>query len=191
MAAGKTSHRGLKLCYVSTAVFLVIIAVVVIALAFTIFKPKDPKIILHPEGLQNIGPSMFMNATVNVTFSTVISIENPNYGSFKFKNTTAYVNYHGDVAGEAPIVERHIPARYKLNITTSVSLVPLKLLENPHFLGDLGAGGFNLTSTATLPGKVSFLKIFKRHATVYNRCNISVFLQSKSAESICETKLKL
>jgi hypothetical protein len=191
MAAGKTSRRGLKLRCVSTAVFLVIIAVVVIALVFTIFKPKDPKIFLHPDGLQNIRPSIFMNATVNVTFSTVISIENPNYGSFKFKNTSVYVNYHGDAAGEAPIVGRRVAARDKLNITTAVSLVPLKLMKNSHFLGDLGAGSFNLTSTATLPGKVRFLKIFKLHATVYNRCNISVFLQSQSVDSICETKLKI
>ncbi|KAE8075734.1 hypothetical protein FH972_014426 [Carpinus fangiana] len=134
---------------------------------------------------------MFMNLTANYTFSTVISIENPNYGSFLFKNTTAYVNYHGDLVREAPIGGRHVPARVELNLTTSVSLVPRRLLNNSLFLGDLAAERFNLTSTATLPGKVNLLKIFKLHATVYNRCNISIFVHSRSVESICETKLKL
>ncbi|XP_059450817.1 uncharacterized protein LOC132181585 [Corylus avellana] len=193
MAAGKTSHRRLKICCAVTVVLLVIITVVAIALAFTIFKPKDPIITLHPEGLQNFtsGFSMFMNLTANFTFTTVISIENQNYGSFLFKNTTAYVNYRGDLVGEAPIAGRHVPARDKLNLTTSVSLVPRRLLDNSQFLGDLAAERFNLTSTATLPGKVSLLKIFKLHGTVNNRCNISIFVHSRSAESICQTKLKL
>jgi hypothetical protein len=193
MATGKTSHRRLKICCAVTVVLLVIIAVVAVSLAFTIFKAKDPIITLHPEGLQNItsGFSMSMNSTANYTFSTVISFENPNYGSFLFKNTTAYVNYHGDLVGEAPIGGRHVPARVKLNLTTSVSIVPRRLVNNSLFLGDLAAERFNLTTTAALPGKVSLLKIFKLHATVYNRCNISIFVHSQSTvESICETKIK-
>jgi hypothetical protein len=116
-------------CKSVTAVLLVVTAVVAVTLPFTIFKPKDPIITLHPEGLQNItsGFSIFMNLTANYTFGTIISIENPNYGSFLFKNTNAYVNYHGDLVGEAPISGRHVPAGVKLNLTNSVSLVPRRL----------------------------------------------------------------
>ncbi|KAG2712247.1 hypothetical protein I3760_04G115200 [Carya illinoinensis] len=192
MAAGKTSRGCLKSCCCVTAILLVIIAVVLLALSFTIFRPKDPKITLHVEGLQNIDLSLSMtNVKVNVTLATVITIENQNYGSFKFRNSTAHVHYHGDVVGETPVEERYVPARDKLNMTTYVIFLPGKLLKNRHFLADVGVGSLNLTSTATLPGRMNLLKIFEKHATVYNRCNISIFILTQSVESICHTKLKL
>ncbi|GMY09914.1 late embryogenesis abundant protein [Fagus crenata] len=187
MANEKTSRRGLKLCCGVTAIFLLIIVIVIITLSFTIFKPKDPKISLYPK-LQKIDLSSFVH---NLTLGTIIAIENPNYGAFTFKNTTSYVHYHGDVVGEAPIEHRFVPARHKLNVTTAVHLMAGKLLNNSHFPSDLVVGSMNLTSTATLPGKVIVLKIFKFHATVYNNCNISVFINPPKIESICETKLKL
>ena len=57
-----------------------------------------------------------------MSLGTVLAIKNPNYGSFKYKNPTSYVTYHGEVVGEAPIEQRYVPARHKLNITTSVEL---------------------------------------------------------------------
>ncbi|XP_041003958.1 uncharacterized protein LOC121249316 [Juglans microcarpa x Juglans regia] len=191
MAAGKTSRRGLKICCAVTAIFLVLIAAVLVALSFTMFKPKHPRISLHLEGLQNIDLLMLMNATANVTLGTVFTVENRNYASFRYKNSTAYVDFHGDLVGEALIGERNVPARGKLNVTPSVTLMTGNLVMNPHFFADLGSGSLNLTSTATLVGKTSLLKIFKKHATVYNRCNISVFVFTSSVESICETKLKM
>ncbi|XP_041003957.1 uncharacterized protein LOC121249315 [Juglans microcarpa x Juglans regia] len=191
MAAGKTSRRGLKICCAVTAIFLVLIAAVLVALSFTMLKPRDPRISLHLEGLQNIDLLMLMNTTANVTLGTVFTVENRNYASFRYKNSTAYVDFHGDLVGEALIGERNVPARGKLNVTTSVTLMTGNLVMNPHFFADLGSGSLNLTSTATLVGKTSLLKIFKKHATVYNRCNISVFVFTRSVESICETKLKM
>lgn len=190
MANGKPSRRSHKLCCGVTATFFVIFVIVIITLFFTIFKPKDPKISLYPEGIKNID---FSALTPNVTLSlgTVVAIENPNYGSFKYKNTTSYVTYHGEVVGEAPIEQRYVPARHKLNITTSVELKAGKLLINPHLLSDFAGGSLNLTSTAVLPGKVIVLNIFKFHATVYNSCNISVFISPQKVESMCKTKLKL
>ncbi|KAK7837017.1 hypothetical protein CFP56_021770 [Quercus suber] len=82
-------------------------------LLLDLIEPKDPKISLYPEGIKNID---FSALTPNVTLSlgTVVAIENPNYGSFKYKNTTSYVTYHGEVVGEAPIEQRYVRARHKL-----------------------------------------------------------------------------
>ena len=80
MATDKPSRRSHKLRCGVTATFLVIFVIVIITLFFTIFKPKDPKISLYPEGIKDID---FSALTPNVTLSlgTVVAIENPNYGS--------------------------------------------------------------------------------------------------------------
>ncbi|KAB1226358.1 hypothetical protein CJ030_MR1G020579 [Morella rubra] len=190
MAAGKTSRGGLKLCCVVTAVILVIIAIVVVVLGFTIFKPREPIISIHLLGLKTTNlPMLFMNAKQNATLPALVTIENPNYGAYKYKNSTSHVTFHGSLVGEAPLVGRYVPARRVVNITIHVSLVPEKLLTNPHFEKDYEAGNLNLTSTISLPGKVSFLKIFKMHGRIDTWCNTTVFLRAKVAESTCETRL--
>ncbi|KAF2292201.1 hypothetical protein GH714_016159 [Hevea brasiliensis] len=153
MANRKCSRRGLKICCGVTAIFLIILAIIFTSLALTIFKPKEPKIIAQPVGFDNFQAG---NMTVNATLSMVITIENPNYGSFKFSNSTGYVNYHGELVAEIPIKGDFVPAHSKVNITTSADLMADKLIENPYLLEDLLAGSLNFTSTAVLHGKEDF-----------------------------------
>ncbi|EEF32651.1 uncharacterized protein LOC8264283 [Ricinus communis] len=183
-----SSRRGLKIFCGVTAIFLIIVAVVFVSLAFTIFKPKDPQVFLHPSGLENL---QLANITSNVTMDMVITIGNPNYGSFKFRNSTGYVNYRGDVVGEIPVAEDLVPARSKTNITTSADLMAGKIMTNPEFFGDFLLGNLNMTATAVLHGKVSVLKIFNLHATTFTTCYISVFVNSRDIQSTCKSKIKL
>ena len=180
MANGKPSRRSHKLCCAVTEILFVIIT-----LFFTIFKPKDPKISLYPEGIKDID---FSALTPNVIRHCHCNWE-PKLWKLQYRNTTSYVTYHGEVVGEAPIEQRYAPARHNLNITTSVELKAGKLRINPHLLSDFAGGSLNLTSTAVLPGKVIVLNIFKFHATVYNSCNISDFISPQKVESMCKLKL--
>ncbi|OAY35144.1 uncharacterized protein LOC110627530 [Manihot esculenta] len=184
----KGSCRGLKICCGVTAIFLIIFAVIFTSLALTIFKPKDPKIIAHSFGLNNFESGNF---TANVTLSLVITIENPNYGSFMFRNSTGYVNYHEDLVAEIPIDGCFVPSHSTVNIPTSGALMEDKLLENPYLLPDIMAGSLNFTSSAVIYGKVSVLKILKLHATAYISCDISIFVPSQDIESTCNSKFKL
>ncbi|KAH7860181.1 hypothetical protein Vadar_010266 [Vaccinium darrowii] len=121
----------------------------------------------------------------------VITISNPNYGSFKFKNTKAFISYHGENVAEVPIGPELVPARGKLNIRTYASVTADKLVLNHHFLKDLVTGRFDLTSTATLHGKVSVLKVFKLRAQVYSTCDITIVVRTQGLESECESRIKL
>ncbi|KAI4305123.1 hypothetical protein L6164_028509 [Bauhinia variegata] len=192
MASDKTSHRGLKICLGVSALFTLIFTTVIVTLIFTIFKPKDPIITIHPVDFENINQLSFAsNVTLNVTLDVDIIIQNPNYASFKYHNSTAYVNYHDLVVSEVPIKAQFIPARSKINLTTSADFMVGKLIENPNFWLDFANGTLNFTSMATLPGKVTMLKIIKFNGTVNNRCDISVNISSKAVESKCLSKIKL
>ncbi|KAH7859518.1 hypothetical protein Vadar_002100 [Vaccinium darrowii] len=188
---GATSFRkGLKICGLTTFIFLIISVVVFVTLYFTMFKPKQPQVIAHPVSLENIEIQIYP-FSLNATIGLVITINNRNYGSFKYKNSTAYIDYHETNIAEVPIESESVPARGKLDLSTYANVTADKLVTNSNFWNDLVAGSFNLTSTTTLRGKVTALKIFKLKATVFSICDISIFIQTRSLESNCYSKIKL
>lgn len=182
----KTSRiRRLKLCCGVSAILLIVVVVVLTTLSLTIFKPKQPEITAHPNLV------FHSDSQLNVTIQMVITIDNPNYEGFKYKNTTAYVTYRETVVAEVPIVQEHVPARAKLNVTTSADLMVSKLMSNPYFWNDVASGCLNLNSQATLHGQVSLLKFLKLHFKALSSCDILFFIISRNVDSRCNTKLKL
>ncbi|KAF3443712.1 hypothetical protein FNV43_RR13402 [Rhamnella rubrinervis] len=189
MNSNKTSRiRHLKLCCGVSAILLIIVVVVLTTLSLTIFKPRQPEITAHPHLVFNPGS---LSQQLNITIQMVITIDNPNYESFRFKNTTAYVTYREDVVAEVPIVQQHVPGHAKLNVTTSADLMVSKLISNPYFWNDVAAGCLNLNSKSTLHGHVSLLKFFKLHFKALSSCDISFFISLRNVESRCNTKIKL
>ncbi|KAL2331826.1 hypothetical protein Fmac_019407 [Flemingia macrophylla] len=147
------ASRGVKICLVVSLLFLIIVTILIVALAFTIFKPKNPDITVHPLGLENLDISLLPNLTLNVSVGMLITIENPNYGSFEYTNSTGYVNFHDTVIAEVPIEADLVPARSQINVSTSADFMVAKLINDPNFWSDVMDGTLIFTSTATLPGK--------------------------------------
>ncbi|KAL9346867.1 hypothetical protein Peur_061720 [Populus x canadensis] len=192
MGSSKRFCCGLKICALVTFVLLVIISVVLVTLYFTVFKPKEPKINPQPVILESIRWIIFPIQTLNITLGMVITVENRNYGSFKYQESTAYVSYRGDVVAEAPIEADTIPARGKHNISTTLTMFADKLLSDDNFKRELLQGSIlNFTSATTLHGKVILFKLIKAKATSSSTCDISIFVQEQQAESICKSKVSL
>ncbi|KAI4383267.1 hypothetical protein MLD38_009127 [Melastoma candidum] len=183
--------RALKLCCLAMASFLAVLAAVVISLSLTVFKPKQPEITAHPFGLENLQFNLPANdSSSNVTIGMLVTIENPNYSGFEYQNSAAQINYRGIIVGEVPIERRMIPARSKVNITSTANLIMDKLIAAPGFIGDFLAGHLEMVSAARLPGKVVVLKIVRFPATVNNTCRININIESHSANSKCITRIK-
>ncbi|KAL5573301.1 hypothetical protein UlMin_022898 [Ulmus minor] len=183
----KKLPRGLKICCGLTALLLVIVTIIIVTLCLTIFKPKQPYVTLNQMNLSLTS----INGTPDFQIDLVVSIQNPNYGSFKYKNTTASVSYHKRIVAEVPIESRRVPARDELNFTTTADILDYKIVENPKYMEDLSAGQFNFSSKATLHGKVRVLKMFKFRATVFSTCQIFFFLNSWDFQSSCITEIDL
>ncbi|KAL2483974.1 Late embryogenesis abundant (LEA) hydroxyproline-rich glycoprotein family [Forsythia ovata] len=184
-----TIPRGIKICLIVTAILIAILAVVVLVLSLTILKPKQPKITTQSVTLEYIKwvPIPFH---MNVTLGIVVSVDNPNYGSFKYDNSTAYITYRGVAAADAPIEHDTIPARGSHEISTTVVLIVDSLTSSPYFLGDFISGCLNFTSSTTLHGKATVFKIFKKKVTTYSTCDLSVYIQAQNVTSVCHSKIK-
>ncbi|CAJ1956346.1 unnamed protein product [Sphenostylis stenocarpa] len=174
------AKKGLKVCLVMSLSFLIIVTVIIVTLFLTVFKPKDPNIMVRPVGLENLDLSLLTNFTANVSLGMVITMGNPNYGSFEYHNATGYVNFHDNIVGEVPIKGELVPAFGQINVSTWANLMVGKLVNDSKFWSDVLSGSLNLTSTATLPGKAHMLKIFKLKATVYSTCDISLNIISSN-----------
>lgn len=187
----KNTRRGLKICGCVAAVFFILILVVLIVLFTTILKPKEPKFINHQVTLEKIDLQVFPSIKGNVTLGILITVSNPNYGSFAYHGTISHVNYRDHIAAEAEIKDDRIPAHGKLIISTSAIIYADKLASDEHFLGDYFYGVVNVTSTTTLHGKVGLFNMLKMKATSYSICNISIFVQDQRVDSICKTRVRL
>ncbi|KAK1378965.1 Late embryogenesis abundant protein [Heracleum sosnowskyi] len=183
------SRKGLKICCGVTALIIIILIVVAIILFFTVFKPKQPDLTLRSVTLQNIKffPLPFF---LNVSLGITLTVDNPNYGSLKYKDSTTYVTYHGTDIAEAPIHNDTIPARGTHDISTNVVIEGGKMILNPSFPGDLAAGMFNFTASTTLHGKAIALKILKIKVKSINNCDISIVPLTGNVSAVCTSKLK-
>lgn len=182
--------RRLKICLLVSSIFLVILGTVILTLSLTIFKPKNPYISIHPVGLENF--ELFSpNSTTDEPLNLVITIVNPNYGSFRCQNCSGSVKYRDAIVAEVPIKVKWIPARSTINVSTSAGIMTRKMISEPKFWSDVEAGSLNLTPKATLRGKVQLLKVLKLKATIYVSCALCFNISSISADSSCISKIKV
>lgn len=180
----------LKICLSVSAMLFIIVSIVTIALIFTVFKPKDPNIVVHVEPVDLLSPDM----PVIMNISTLVTIGNPNFGSFEFKKSYSYVTYHDTVVGTVPIESQLVPARSEINVSTYTLMTVNKLINNPDFWKEVVPGyKFTLISKAEFPGKVIVLKYIKLKGTAYNTCNITVNMApgSHDVKSICNSQIKI
>ncbi|KAK7257528.1 hypothetical protein RIF29_31565 [Crotalaria pallida] len=182
-------RRRIKICFSVSALFLIIFATVIVTLSFTIFRPKDPEVSLHLVDLEKF--QFFTPNSTSESLGLVITVVNKNYGSFKSRNSIGYLNYRHIVVAKVPIETKVIPARSKMNVSTSAGIMTNKFMSDPMFWSDIEAGALNLTASVTLPGKVSMIKILKLKAMVNISCNIYFNLSAVKADSICISKIKM
>nr|KYP58746.1 hypothetical protein KK1_014167 [Cajanus cajan] len=186
------ASRGLKTCLCMFLLFLIIVIVVIVTLSLTMFKPKSPNITVYPVGLEHFDYSVLFNSSItSVNLPMIINVQNPNYGSFEHKHFVSYVKFHDSIVGEVPMEAEKVAARSQINMTTHVDLMIGNLIHDPNFISDVTIGTLNFTSTFTLKGKASVLKIFKVKAYVHNSCDISLHILSKKVNSTCISSLKL
>ncbi|KAK4366681.1 hypothetical protein RND71_014561 [Anisodus tanguticus] len=166
MEEHKIFRRNLKICCVFTVSLLIILVIVSLTLFYTVFKPKKPHVILHPISLNDIEFQIFPRLSLNVTLGLIITIKNPNCGSFKYKDSVVSLIYHGNNSvSEIPIEHGTVPSKGELNISSYANITGEKLVISPYFMKDIEAGSLNFSCTSILHGKVRALKIFKIHAT--------------------------
>lgn len=185
--------RCIKCCGIISALLL-LQAIVVIILIFTVFKVKDP--IIKMNGVTITKLELINNTIpkpgVNMSLIADVSVKNPNVASFKYSNTTTTLFYHGSVVGEARGPPGKAKPRRTMRMNITVDIITDRLLSNPNLQSDVGSGLLTMSSYSKVPGRVKMLSIIKKHVVVKMNCTITVNISSQAIQDQkCKRKVSL
>ena len=190
----KIRRRKFIRCCGCIAGLILIQAVVIITLIFTVFRIKDPVIKMNKisvtqlELVNNTTPK----AGTNMSLTADVSVKNPNVASFKYSNTTTTLYYHGTVVGEARGPPGRAKPRRTMRMNITVDIITDRLMSSPNLAAEMGSGLLTMSSYSRIPGRVKMLNIIKRHVVVKMNCTITVNISSQAIqEQKCKRKVNL
>nr|KYP42376.1 hypothetical protein KK1_036205 [Cajanus cajan] len=193
--------RTRRLCKIVTGavlLHLIVLLIVAIILAFTLFKSKDPKTTIVSASLEGIAPRVTLPAVdiqLNITLDIKILVENKNRVSFKHGVGTSLLMYRGKQVGDTDIKPGLIPSRGSETLSCRLTLeADNQGLASSvgDLVGDLMKGELSLDTVTRIPGRVTFLGIIKKHIIAKSNCQFNVSISAlKITSQVCKTKATL
>ncbi|GAV85089.1 LEA_2 domain-containing protein [Cephalotus follicularis] len=189
----KLHKRNCIMCCGCVTALLLIIAVTMLVLIFTVFRIKDPIITMNQVTIQQmVNTSINRDLTQNVTLVADVSVKNPNVVSFKFGNTTTTASYGGTVVGEGRGPAGRAKAKRSIRMNITLDIMPQRLLAIPRFWSDVSSGALNMSSYTSISGKVKVLKIFNKHVVVRMNCTFTYNVSTQAIlQDQCVTHVKV
>ncbi|XP_061368473.1 uncharacterized protein LOC133311432 [Gastrolobium bilobum] len=192
MKAG--SGKGRKVCVTVTGVVIAIVLLIVI-LALTVFKAKHPVNTVDSVKLDDLHVSLDiakLSVDLNVTLDVDLSVKNPNKVGFKYSDSTAELNYRGQLIGEVPLSAGEISAGETKGFNLTLTIMANRLLSNSQLYSDITSGTLPLNTFVRLSGKVSILGFIKVHVVTSTSCDIAVNISNRTVgNQECQYKTKL
>jgi hypothetical protein len=112
--------------------------------------------------------------------------------SAKYKDSSAFLNYRGQVVGEVPIPAGKISADSTKPMNVTLTLVADRLLSDSQLFSDAMAGAIPFNILTKISGKVSIFNLFKVKFTCTVRCDLVVFVSNSTiGDQKCKYKTKL
>ncbi|XP_065864329.1 uncharacterized protein [Euphorbia lathyris] len=185
--------RCIQCCGCISAVIL-LLAITVVVLFFTVFRMKEPVIVLNGVTITKLEP---MNNTTtipkpgtNVSVIADVSVKNKNIASFKYGDTTSQLYYDGVLVGEARGPPGKARARRTLRMNVTVDIIADKLIGSPKLRSEVGSGLLSMDSYSKIPGRVKMLNFIKKHVTVKMNCSVTINITSQAIVSQkCKNKV--
>lgn len=173
-SAARRRRSCIKCCGCALAI-LVIAAVTMIVLAFTVFHVEGPTVKMTSVAVDPLPtyPNGTIRTDANVTLVAGVSVKNPNVASFRFGNTTTTVSYGGEAVGEGLTPAGVARARRTATMNLTVEIAMAKILGSPGFLRDYGAGALTMDSYTRIEGRVKILNVVKKKVVVKLNCTVT------------------
>ncbi|KAG2681021.1 hypothetical protein I3843_11G125200 [Carya illinoinensis] len=180
-------RRCIKCCGCFTALFL-ILAVVLLVLAFTVFHIKDPVIRMNSVTLQHLNLT-----TSTATILADVSVKNPNAVAFRYGNSTTTVYYREERVGEGTIPHGKAKARRTQRMNMTMYIMLDKIFSAPSYSSDSSSGALPMSTFTKLSGRVKILKISKKNVVVQMNCTLTYNVMSQAIQDkkSCRSRVNL
>ncbi|KAK4748629.1 hypothetical protein SAY87_015215 [Trapa incisa] len=182
----KLRQRKYLTCCGCAAALLLILAVVSLVLAFTVFRVKNPIVGMNQLTVTRLEMANgTLRKDVNVTLLADVSIKNPNVAAFRFGNTTTTIYYGGSEVGEGRTPGGKAPARRTLRLNMTLEVVPAKLVAVPTILKEIGTGALTVESRTRVEGRVKIMNMIRKKVVVMLNCTITYNVTSQGVHEAC------
>ncbi|PPS03798.1 hypothetical protein GOBAR_AA16859 [Gossypium barbadense] len=178
----KRLHKCRNICF-ATMGGLIFIIILIVILALTVFKPKNPVVTVDSVTLADLKfylDTIKFQVLFNVSLDVDLSIKNSNKVGFKYADSTAEMNYRGLKVGEVPIPAGKISADKTAPMNLTVTIMADRFISDSNFFADVSGGELPLETICEISGKVNILNLFKFHVVSTTSCDIIVFLSNSS-----------
>ncbi|CAK9156563.1 unnamed protein product [Ilex paraguariensis] len=171
----KDYHRDQKCinCCGCFAAILLILAVTILVLIFTVFYIKDPKMKINSmkiEGLDRVNMTN-LRSDENLTVLAEVSVKNPNSLLRRSNHRCGY---------DSPGLAR---ARRTIRINVTLEVIVENILEAVPKIGiALSSGALPVRSYTSISGRVQILEIFKKNVVMKMNCTMIVNLISQEVQ---------
>lgn len=175
------------------AIFVVFIVIIMLILFFSLFKAKDPNIIINAVQLPNFHVSVSsatglnpnaQESTVNFTISVYLTVKNPNRGAFNYYDSNLDLNYRGDQIGFMVLPAGKVMPQSSRFMAVTLSVQPFLAAaavgsaRNPDTVGFLP-----INTKLKMAGRVRVLHFFTHHAQASADCEIRIESDDGSVRS--------
>ena len=165
------------------AIFAVFQIIVITVFGLVVMRAKSPKLRLSKDfEFQNLKTTS--TPSFDMSFTTEVTVKNPNWGPYKFRNTTAIFSHDGAVVGQVVIPKGKAGMKSTKKIDVTVHLSSAQLANTAKLGSELNGGILTLTSTAEMSGKVELMLIMKKNKSANMNCTIAVDVANKTLRSL-------
>lgn len=195
----KKPNKRKRSCLIAIGVILfliMLIFIVCLILALTVFKPKQPRTTVVSATVDGVAPRVSFPAVkieLNITVDLVILIENRNHASFKHGAGKTLLLYQGIQVGDADLDPGNIPARGNATLPARLTMQADRLASKmSNLVSDALSGEFVIETKSSIPGRITLLGFIKKHAVAKSDCQLTIgFPNLKVKSQVCKNKTKL
>ncbi|KAF5947345.1 hypothetical protein HYC85_013302 [Camellia sinensis] len=163
-------------------IFMVSQIVIGIVIGLTIMKVKNPKFRVRSATFEtfNVTTSSF-----NMTMNAELGVKNPNFGPYKYHNTTVEFYYGVTLVGTAivPKSKASLLKTKKFNVAVNL-IAPPSLLSDTKLASDISFGLLPLSSQSNLRGKVELMLIMKKKKSTQMSCTMNVNIKTQQLQDV-------
>ncbi|KAG6416404.1 hypothetical protein SASPL_123834 [Salvia splendens] len=137
---------------------------------------KDPVIRLNGvtvDRLDLINGTTTPQPGSNMSLTADVSVQNPNYASFRYPEMTSSLYYRGTEIGEARGPAGKARARRTARMNVTVEVIADRVTGQPELGSDINSGMLTLGSYTVVGGKVKILMV-KKHDRITMNCSLTV-----------------
>ncbi|XWS61703.1 hypothetical protein CRYUN_Cryun07bG0148700 [Craigia yunnanensis] len=149
-------------CLVYVLAIMVIQGAVLLIFASIFLRVRTPEFKIGSVTVRNLKYGNSSAPSFNFTLVTEVTVENTNFGDFRFGNNTGSVSWGSIVVGEMKMPTGRAQARSAERLNVSVDVSSLWISDTKNLSSNISSGLLELSSHVKLSGKVNIMNIMKR-----------------------------